>query len=343
MVDVAIKEFQKYLSSANKKELFDGPKKISLQVCLHKIPNLKSDKQILCKLPHSLNEEENSPEVCLFVKDIDKKDREYEKTVRKYKALIEKNQLESIVKQVIPVKQLNIEFRPHEAKRKLCTSFDVFIADRCLHDILFNGSKLGKEFRKRRKMPFEVDVEKSANLKESIMDILNSTQIRLTGNGSVIDINAFLSSHSVQQALENINAIKAELFKHLPGGEQNVKSIYLKSTNTLAVPIYVDTTTNANDIKLKNNITPKKIKKVKKMKVKRLEKKAKVAEKKAAKKLPTLIKRKSDGVEAKATTKKIKPTSAAPTKTTAKKSALNKTTKAVATKKPTVRKIKKVE
>jgi hypothetical protein len=51
----------------------------------------------------------------------------------------------------MPLKQLNLEFRPHEAKRKLCTSFDVFIADKSLHEILYNGSKLGKEFRKRRK------------------------------------------------------------------------------------------------------------------------------------------------------------------------------------------------
>ena len=51
----------------------------------------------------------------------------------------------------MPLKQINLEFRHFEAKRKLCTSFDLFLADKCLHEILFSGSKLGKEFRKRRK------------------------------------------------------------------------------------------------------------------------------------------------------------------------------------------------
>ena len=44
----AVKEFLNYLnsSSADKKDLFDEPKKVSLQVSLHKIPNLLGDKII---------------------------------------------------------------------------------------------------------------------------------------------------------------------------------------------------------------------------------------------------------------------------------------------------------
>ena len=71
--------------------------------------------------------------------------------MRKYKSLVEKHELTSIIKHIIPLKQLNLEFRPFEAKRKLSTSFDLFLADKCLHEILYGGSKLGKEFRKRRK------------------------------------------------------------------------------------------------------------------------------------------------------------------------------------------------
>jgi hypothetical protein len=48
-----------------------------------------------------LIENENQPEVCLIVKDADKKDRDYEKTIRKYQQLIEKNNLSSIIREVI--------------------------------------------------------------------------------------------------------------------------------------------------------------------------------------------------------------------------------------------------
>jgi len=84
-----------------------------------------------------------------------------------------------------------------------------------------------------------------------------------------------LSSHSVEQAMANLNEIKTTLVKHLPGGEQNIKSIFIKTTNSVAVPIYEDkSATNINEIKLKNNMTPSKLAKSKKVnKVKRLKKK----------------------------------------------------------------------
>jgi hypothetical protein len=59
----------------------------------------------------------------------------------------------------MPIKQLKLEFRHYEAKRKLCTSFDLFLADQCLHDILFNGSKLGKEFKKRKRLVTMISVQ----------------------------------------------------------------------------------------------------------------------------------------------------------------------------------------
>jgi ribosome biogenesis protein UTP30 len=86
----------------------------------------------------------------------------------------------------MPLKQLNLEFRPFETKRALCTSYDLFLADECLHDILFNGSRLGKEFQKRRKMPIEIDMRNEDKLKDAVMEVLNSTVIRLTGKGAVV-------------------------------------------------------------------------------------------------------------------------------------------------------------
>lgn len=288
----AIEQFLGYLrrTSADKKDLFDGvsSQRVSVQVCLHKIPNLLNEKLVLCKLPHTLNEPDNLPEVCLIVKDVDRKDRDYDKTIRKYERILEANQLKSIVKQIIPLKQLNLEFRHFEAKRKLSTSFDLFLADKCLHDIIHNGSKLGTEFRKRRRFPIDVDMEDPVDLKRNVHDILGSTFIRLTGKGALIDIDAFLSTHSPAEALANIAAIRAELLRHLPGGAANIKAMFIKSTNTPAVPIYVDTVGTAtsasvNAIKVPNNMTPRLVKKSKKLDVKRLQKQRNEREKKARK------------------------------------------------------------
>lgn len=96
---------------------------------------------------------ENQPEICLIVKDAvkDRKDRDYEPTVRKYERIVEENGLKELVKLILPMKQIKLEFRPFEIKRKLSTSFTMFVADKSLHEILFGGSHLGREFQKRKK------------------------------------------------------------------------------------------------------------------------------------------------------------------------------------------------
>ena len=140
-------------------------------------------------------------------------------------------------------------------------------------------------------MPFPVNLEGSKNLKQDVMNILNSTTIRITGRGPILDINAFLSTHSVQQAIENVNVVKNELFKSLPGGESNIKSIFIKSTNAPAVPIFLDLKNTINDVKLPNNMTPSKIRRSKKLLVKRL-KKNKEKKSSSKKKLSTIKQKK---------------------------------------------------
>ena len=95
----------------------------------------------------------------------------------------------------------------------------------------------------------------------------------------------------------------------MPGGEQNIKSIFIKSTDAPAVPIYVDTKTNMNDVKVMNNMTPRLIKKNKKLTVKRLKKKAATKAKnsvKKNKKLSAATKKAALAKKNATTTKKIK-------------------------------------
>ena len=92
--------------------------------------------------------------------------------------------------------------------------------------------------------------------------------------------------------MANIEAVRAELIKLLPGGEANIKAMFLKSTNAAAVPIYVDASgTSVNDIKLPNNMTPRLLKKSKK----RIERQVKrLGTGKAAKKAGKKVNRKLD-------------------------------------------------
>lgn len=84
--------------------------------------------------------------------------------------------------------------------------------------------------------------------------------------------------------MENIEAIKTTLRKCLPGGESNIKSMYLKSTNAPAVPIYTDEKGDANSVDVPNNMSAGKIKRAKLLTLSK-KKKAAAAAKKGPKRL----------------------------------------------------------
>ena len=52
------------------------------------------------KLPNPLNNETNT-DVCLIVKDLDKKSRDYEKTTIKYEEILNDKNLKKFIKQVL--------------------------------------------------------------------------------------------------------------------------------------------------------------------------------------------------------------------------------------------------
>lgn len=84
-----------------KMDLFEinDAKKISMQIVLHKIQNLKNDKQILCKLPNPIYNL-NKTDACLIVKDSNKKSRDYDKTIRDYETYLKDNNLDKLIKNV---------------------------------------------------------------------------------------------------------------------------------------------------------------------------------------------------------------------------------------------------
>lgn len=122
-------------------------------------------------------------------------------------------------------------------------------------------------------MPIEIDLD-SLKAPEKIRDIFESTIINLNGKGPLIDIHAFLSTHTIEQALDNINTIRNKLNECIHGGSDNIKAIYLKLHNSLSIPIYINNDSfNPNTIKMPNNVTE--IQRNKSIRLKRLQKKSK--------------------------------------------------------------------
>lgn len=127
-------------------------------------PNIFSNHFKTSPLKHSIVAPD--AEVCLFVKDPQKD----------YKRLLEEKQVKAVNK-VIGVSKLRAKYKPYEAKRQLCASYGMFLADARVVTVL--PKLLGKSFFLKKKQPIPVDMTK-ADLKKEIARAIGSTYMHQT-------------------------------------------------------------------------------------------------------------------------------------------------------------------
>ncbi|XP_034193427.1 ribosomal L1 domain-containing protein 1 [Osmia lignaria lignaria] len=217
----------------NKNALFDGESNpIFMQVTCIKVP--KTPKRCMrILLPHSIIS--SNDEVALFVGDFEKgRKKDYEPTIEYYEDLLRKHGCTS-VKSIIPMNQVKTEYDQYELKRKLVNSYDYFLVDGKIAGHL--SHLLGKEFYKKRKLPTSIRMQ-SKDLKHEIEYALKKTimQIHSLGDTHIVQIGH--TAMKIEEMLENILAACSYLSKHYPGGWNNIRSVRIKTANSLALPIY---------------------------------------------------------------------------------------------------------
>jgi ribosome biogenesis protein UTP30 len=240
----ALIDFEQKKSNKSKTENKDGNKKNLLDVDedegstssadkksfyvmfgLKKIPAEVSVKPQLISIPNSWKSASSadSVRVCIFTKD---PHEEYKKRI---KAL----GVASIVK-VMPVSKLRKNFKPFEAKRQLCASYDIFLTDCRIVSLL--PKLIGKKFFESKKIPVVVDLTKE-DLKSELETAINSTYLHMT-SGPCFSVKIGLGSQEVSALTENGAQIIKQVIEKIPGGWDNIKVIHVKTPDSLALPVY---------------------------------------------------------------------------------------------------------
>lgn len=199
-----------------------GFKKVSLQRQTTKIV-----------LPHAVVDEMTP--VCLFVSDIDRNERDYSITVDKYREMLDQAAVRPHI-DIVPLKQLKLEYKEYESKRQLLAMYDVFLADARIIRLL--PSHLGRHFFKRKRFPLQVNLTCS-DLKKEMCRALSTSCCTLAGRGSSGQMTVGKLSQTTEQVTENILCCIGKLASSLPGGWNNVRSAHIKVQDTPAIPIYV--------------------------------------------------------------------------------------------------------
>ncbi|XP_010525092.1 PREDICTED: putative ribosome biogenesis protein C8F11.04 [Tarenaya hassleriana] len=241
MVENAVKALLRWREQKSKDEkpqLLEQDEFVYLFVTLKKIPRTSRTNPFRIRLPHPIiNTSVDSPEICLIIDDRSKSGISKEDAMKKIKS-------EDIpISKVIKLSKLRTNYRPFEAKRKLCDSYDMFFADRRVIPLL--PRLLGKKFFKSKKIPVPIDL-KHKNWKEQLEKACGSAMFFMrTGTCSVVKVGklAMESDEIGENVIATVNGV-AEI---VPSKWKSIRSLHLKLCESLALPMYQ----SVPDLKLK--------------------------------------------------------------------------------------------
>lgn len=235
-------------SVQKKSELFEANNYLWLVYGLRKIPKTEI-KPRLVPLPNPLHK---SCEVCFISSQPGKI----------MKKLFEEKGIENIQK-VISLTKLRKEFKTYELKRQLISSFDVFLCEEKIYHLVMRS--LGKTCFKRKKEALPVRM-RNQDLKKQVDKCIASTLLRL-GHGacSAVAVGE-ISQHTPKELFENLIHAMRIVGHKMPGGWENIKTIHLKTSNSIALPVYQASPLVSNDLPdVPNDVAAKKRKRRRKV------------------------------------------------------------------------------
>ncbi|XP_022741290.1 ribosomal L1 domain-containing protein 1-like [Durio zibethinus] len=216
-------------SHTQKPQLLEQDELLYLIVSLKKNPQKPRVNPYKVLLPHPLIDPSTDPaELCMVIDDRPKSGLTKDAASKKIKS-------EYIpISKVVKLSKLKTDYRPFEAKRKLCDSYDMFFADKRIIPLL--PRLLGKQFFKKKKIPVPVDL-KHNNWKEQIHKACASAMLFLSsGTCSVVKVGKL--SMGKKEIVENVIAAINGIAEIVPFQWGNIRSFHLKLLDSMALPFY---------------------------------------------------------------------------------------------------------
>ncbi|KAL3652456.1 hypothetical protein CASFOL_002137 [Castilleja foliolosa] len=214
-------------SSTDKLQLLPDDDYIYLNLTLKKIPSNPRTNPFKIPLPHPILDA--ASQLCLIIDDRPKSPTPPSDQIKK---LIKAHDIP--ISKVIKISKLKTNYKPFEAKRKLCDSYDLFLVDKRVVHLL--PKLIGKEFFKKKKLPLGVDLGQK-NLKLQVERALGCALLYLrTGTCCVMKVGKLAMNKD--EIAENVfDAINGAV-ERVPKKWDGVRSLLLKFSDSVALPIY---------------------------------------------------------------------------------------------------------
>jgi ribosome biogenesis protein UTP30 len=233
MVEKAVDALLKWSGAQKQREkaqLLEDDQFLYVVVGMNKVPDRGRTNPYRVALPHPLYQLDGSHEVCLIVSDRENAKLKLNKQTAKER--IGKEGLN--IAKVIPLSKLKKEYFGFEAKRKLCGSYDIFLADdRILGEL---PKLLGKTFYKKKKHPIPVNLTR-AQWTGQVTAALNSTFLYVSG-GTCSVVKVARVSQAREEIVENVKAVVEGVAQQIPKKWTNIRALFLKTLESVALPLY---------------------------------------------------------------------------------------------------------
>lgn len=216
----AVEALMKHCRAQESTSLTNTDSHVYAQVVFKKVPN-KPKHPVKLTLKHSAYNKD--PSICLVTKD----------PQRYYKDLMKSYNIS--VARVIGVGKLRKKFKELEAKRILCDNHDVFLVDDRVLPIIPRW--FGNYFYRKGKAPIKVNLKKK-NLKSEIEEATRSYMVANLGKGNNLSIPCGRVSFDNEWLSENLQSALDELCKGVKPGWKNIKAVYLKTEDSISLPVY---------------------------------------------------------------------------------------------------------
>lgn len=201
---------------------------VYVQVVLKKSPEMARKKAIRIVLPHSPHGAEvGAKGICLIVKDPEEAAREQ----------VAAAGMAGEVGEVIGVSRLRSNYFPYEAKRQLCASYAVFMADDRVIPLL--PHLLGKTFFKKKKQPIPLSLKAggAAAWAREVRAALSAAYLHIRED-TCFTLRVARQGMPTQDAVDNVLAGIEGAVSCVPGQWSNVQALYLRSTDSVSLPLF---------------------------------------------------------------------------------------------------------
>ncbi|GLJ48803.1 hypothetical protein SUGI_1029160 [Cryptomeria japonica] len=232
-IEKAVDALMKWVKSQpkyQKPQLLEHDEFLYMIVTLKKIPAKERTNPYKIRMPNPLFSLDGSQEICLIINDGEKRTSRVSSEFAKAKIKEESLPISKVLK----YSKLKTDYKPFEAKRKLCGSYDMFMADRSVIPLL--PRHLGKTFFKKKKHPIPVDLSHKQWRRQ--IELACSCALVYLRGGTCCVVKVGKVSQERDEIVQNVSAVIDGLAEVIPKKWKNVRSLHLKMLESVALPIY---------------------------------------------------------------------------------------------------------